>query len=87
MSDTSSPPPGKTMAYLFCVVLSIAMIWYLVLLIFSCGTCTAKPLAYLFILAFALIIVYAGFSLFNMLFPEKAESCPICALMYRKQVD
>jgi len=87
MSDTSSPPPGKTMAYLLCVVLSIAMIWYLVLSVFSCETCAAKPWAYLFILAFILIIAYAGFGLFNMLFPEKAESCPVCALLYRKQVD
>jgi len=87
MSDTSSPPSGKTMAYLFCIVLSIAMIWYLLLSIFSCETCAAKPLAYAFILAFILIIAYAGFSLFNMLFPAKAESCPVCALMNRKQVD
>ena len=87
MSDTSSPPPGKTMAYLVCVVLSIAMIWYLLLSIFSCETCAAKPLAYAFILAFILIIAYAGFGLFNMLFPAKAESCPICALMHRKQGD
>jgi len=87
MSDTSSPPPGKTMAYLVCIVLSIAMIWYLVLPVFSCGTCTAQPLAYAFILACTLIIVYAGFGLFRILFPEKAESCPICALIYRKQDD
>jgi len=77
----------KRLAYLFCVVLSIAMIWYLVLSVFSCETCAAKPWAYLFILAFILIIAYAGFGLFNMLFPEKAESCPVCALLYRKQVD
>ena len=87
MSDTSSPPFDKTMAYLFCVVLSIAMIWLLLLPVFSCGTCAAKPLAYLLILAFTLIIAYAGFSLFTMLFPAKAESCPICALLCRKKVD
>ena len=87
MSDTSYPPFGKTMAYLFCIVLSIAMIWLLLLPVFSCETCAAKPLAYLFILGFILIIAYAGFSLFNILFPAKAESCPVCALLYRKQVD
>ncbi len=73
MSDTSLPF-DKTMAYLFCTVLSIAMIWYLLMMIFYCKTCTEKPLAYAFILAFALIITYAGFELFKMLFPARAES-------------
>ncbi len=74
MPDNSSPPFGKTIAYIFCIVLSTAMIWYLSLVIFYCETCTEKPLAYAFILAFVLIIAYAGFVLFKMLFPAKIRS-------------
>jgi hypothetical protein len=33
--------------------------------------CTEKPLAYAFLLAFILIIGYAGFGLFKMLFPAR----------------
>ncbi len=64
------------MAYLVCVVLSSATIWYLVLPVVSCGTCAAKPLAYAFILACTLIIAYAGFSLFTMLFFRKSRVLP-----------
>jgi len=84
MFHNSSPPLGRTMAYLFCIVLSIAMIWYLLLGIFYCSTCTEKPLAYAFIPAFILMIAYAGFGIFKILFPAKAESCPICTLISRK---
>jgi hypothetical protein len=52
--------------------------------IFYCDSCTEKPLAYTFIPAFILIIAYASFGLFRMLFPAKAESCRICNLIARK---
>jgi hypothetical protein len=71
MSDNSSPQFDKTIAYLFCIVVSIAMIWYLLLAIFYCDTCSQKPLAYAFLLAFILIIAYASFGLFRMLLPGK----------------
>jgi hypothetical protein len=70
-SVDSSLQFSKAIAYLFCMVLSIAMIWYLLLAIFYCEMCTEKPLAYAFLLAFILIIGYAGFGLFKMLFPAR----------------
>ena len=44
-----------------------------------CDSCSRKPLACAFILAFILIIAYASIGLFKMLFPEKTESRPICS--------
>jgi hypothetical protein len=46
-----------------------------------CDSCSQKPLAYAFILAFILIIAYASIGLFKMVFPGKAEFCPICSYL------
>jgi hypothetical protein len=50
-------------------------------MILYCDSCSQKPLAYAFILAFILIIAYASIGLFKMVFPGKAESCPICSFL------
>ena len=83
MSESGSPPLWKVLAYLANIIISIAMIWYLINFFFSCSTCTAKPLTFLFFIAFLAIIAISSFSLFGMLFPEKKKSCPACSLITR----
>jgi len=84
VSNYSTLKFSSVMSYLICIVLSISMIWYLLIAIFYCETCSEKPLAYAFLVAFILIIGYASFGLFKMLFPARAELCKICSLIYRK---
>jgi uncharacterized membrane protein YesL len=85
MSDNSSPIFREMMASVFCITVSIAMIWYILPTIIYYDTRIGKPLAYAFTLGFILIIVYAGFGLFKMLFHARAESCPICSLISREK--
>jgi len=83
MSGSGSPPLWKVLAYLANTIISIAMIWYLIKFFFSCSTCTAKPLTFVFFIAFLAIIAISSFRLFGMLFPERKKSCPACSLISR----
>jgi prolipoprotein diacylglyceryltransferase len=83
MSETGSPPLWGVLAYLVNIIVSVAMIWYLINFFLSCSTCTAKPLIFVFFIAFLAIILISSFRLFGMLFPEKKKSCPACTLMTR----
>jgi hypothetical protein len=83
MSDTGSPPFWGVLAYLVNIILSVAMIWYLINFFLSCSTCTVKPLTFVFFVAFLAIIVISAFKLFGMLFPEKKKSCPACSIINR----
>jgi prolipoprotein diacylglyceryltransferase len=83
MSEPGSLPFWGVLAYLVNIVISVAMIWYLINFFFSCSTCTAKPLTFFFFIAFLAIIMISAFRLFGMLFPEKKKSCPACSLITR----
>jgi hypothetical protein len=83
MSESGSPPLWKVLAYLANIIISIAMIWYLINFFFSCSTCTAKPLTVVFFIAFLVIVAISSFRLFGMLFPERKKSCPACSLISR----
>ena len=83
MSDTGSPPLWGVLAYLVNIIVSVAMIWYLIIFIFSCSTCTAEPMTFVFFVAFLAIILFSAFRLFGMLFPERKKSCPAGSLITR----
>jgi uncharacterized protein YqhQ len=82
MPDKSSPGFVETMTYVLCIIVSTAIIWYLLLSIFApCNPCTEKTLDYIFLIPFVLIIAYSKIMLLKLLFPARAESCMICSLI------
>ena len=83
MSESGSPPLWGVLAYLTNIIISIGMIWYLINFFLSCSSCTAKPLTFVFFIAFLAIIGISSFRLFGMLFPERKKSCPACSLITR----
>jgi hypothetical protein len=95
MPDTALPPFQVIMVYTAVLVLSIAVLLFLVVIIASgsAGTCeagcgstsyTPGPGAYLSGAVFLVLLVYAGFSLFTMLFSAKQASCRVCSLLTKK---
>jgi hypothetical protein len=81
MSDTAAPPLWAVLGSLGNIILSVGMIWYLLLFLSSCSACPARPFAYIFIVAFGVIIALSGFELFRLLFSERKKSCPVCSLV------
>ena len=77
MPDNSSPRLWITMAYLLCIIVSIAMIWYLLLSIFvPCEPCTEKTLNYILLVPFFLIPAYSGSPDFPDVISGKKEIMP-----------
>lgn len=81
MPDTDFPPFWDAMAFLVTIIISVAMIWYLIITLSTCNTCTVTPTGIILYLAFGVIIVLSSFKLILMLFPARKESCPACRLM------
>ena len=86
MSDNIFPKFWEVVGCILSIVVSVAMIWYIIAAISYEENFPQIPLLILFFVAFIMIITYASFVLFNTLFPSRAESCPICALMDREKV-
>jgi len=95
MSDTTSPPLWAIVANTFAIVVSVSVLVYLFVFIpSSCAemmqasggttTCGLEPGAYAFGAAFVVIVLWAGFNLFGMLFPTRKGSCRICSLISKK---
>jgi hypothetical protein len=53
------------------VVGTYAGLWYLSLWLYYCKHCTGIPLAYLLMVAFYLIFLFAAYMLIRMLFPAR----------------
>ena len=83
MSGTGSPPLLRVLAYLTNIIVSVAMIWYLINFYLSCSTCAAKPLTFVFFVAFCAIIVLSALRLSELLFPARKKPCPVCSLISR----
>jgi hypothetical protein len=83
MSGTGSPPLLRVLAYLTNIIVSVAMIWYLINFYLSCSTCAAKPLTFVFYVAFCAIIVLSALRLSELLFPARKKPCPVCSLISR----
>jgi hypothetical protein len=83
MSGTGSPPLLRVLAYLTNIIVSVAMIWYLINFFLSCNTCAAKPLTFVFFVAFCAIIVLSALRLSELLFPARKKPCPVCLLISR----
>jgi len=83
MSGTGSPPLLRVLAYLTNIIVSVAMIWYLINFFLSCSTCAAKPLTFVFFVAFCAIIVLSALRLSELLFPARKKPCPVCSLISR----
>lgn len=81
MRDTYSPPLWAVLGCLANIILSVAMIWYLIIFLSSCGTCAARPYAYAFFVGFGIILVLSGFELFKLLFSVQKRSCRVCSLV------
>jgi len=61
---------SEVMAYVLCIIVSTAMIWYL--LIALSYYYEEIPLIFFFLMAFVLIIAYCKIRLLIMLFPARA---------------
>jgi len=83
MSGTGSPQLLRVLAYLTNIIVSVAMIWYLINFYLSCSTCAAKPLTFVFFVAFCAIIVLSALRLSELLFPARKKPCPVCSLISR----
>lgn len=83
MHDTYSPPLWAVLGCLANIILSVAMLWYLLIFLSSCGTCAARPYVYAFFVGFGLILALSGFELFSLLFAGKKRSCRVCSMVAR----
>ena len=95
MSDNSLPPFWVVKANTLVIVISVSVLFLLFVIIPSgCANiieatggktqCYLESGAYLFGAAFVVILLYAGFNLFRMLFPIRKESCRICSLISKR---
>jgi hypothetical protein len=95
MPDTALPPFRVVMVYTAVMVLSIAVLFFLFVVITAgcagtsaaaCGKTSYRPGpgAYLSGAIFVVLLVYAGFGLFRMLFPARQASCRVCSLLSKK---
>jgi hypothetical protein len=78
MSDAGCPPFREIIGYLFCIVLSVSMMVYLLpgLVVMSAGP-------WVFLLAFCAIVVYSFVRLGQVLFPARWRRCSGSALVKR----
>lgn len=83
MHDTYSPPLWAVLGCLANIILSVAMIWYLIIFLSSCDTCSARPFAYAFFVGFGVILALTGFELFKLLFAGRKKSCRVCSMVTR----
>jgi hypothetical protein len=74
MHDTYSPPLWAVMGCLANILVSVAMIWYLIFFLSSCDACSARPFALAFIVGFLVILLLTGFELFKLLFAGRKKS-------------
>ena len=95
MSDATVPPLWAVVANTFAIIVSISLLAYLFVVIpSSCAmvmqasggktTCGIEPGAYVIGAALVVIVLWAGFYLFGMLFPTKKGSCRICSLISKR---
>jgi hypothetical protein len=95
MPDTPLPSLWVIIGHTLAMVISLSVLFFLFVIIPSgCvsineatagkTSCGLEPGAYLFGAVFVVIVVYAGFNLFRMLFPVKKESCRICSLLSKR---
>ena len=74
MPNTYTPPLWAVLGSLANIILSVAMIWYLIIFLFSCSTCATSPFAYAFLVGFGIILALSVFELFKLLFAGKKKS-------------
>ena len=74
MHDTYSPPLWAVMGCLANILVSVAMIWYLIIFLSSCTTCAARPFAFAFFVGFLMILLLTGFELFKLLFAGRKKT-------------
>jgi hypothetical protein len=74
MHDTYSPPLWAVLGCLANIIVSVAMIWYLIIFLSSCSSCPAEPFAYIFFIGFCVILVLTGFELFKLLFAGRKKT-------------
>jgi len=81
MSDKFPLRFSEVVAYLLCIIVSTAMIWYLLIASYYYED---KPFIFFFLMAFVLMIAYCKIRLLIMLFPARVETCRICSFFSRK---
>jgi uncharacterized BrkB/YihY/UPF0761 family membrane protein len=95
MPDTAPLSFWMVLEHTIMIVVSLSVLFLLFVIIPSnCAgiveaahggtTCHLEPAAYLFGAVFVVILLYAGFILFSMLFPNKKVSCRICSLLSKR---
>jgi hypothetical protein len=81
MHDSGCPPFSEVLSYLFAIILSCAMIGY-ILLWLSASNLTNSPVNALAApVVFALLILYSLFRLARELFPARLKRCKACSLV------
>ncbi|MCK9590553.1 MAG: hypothetical protein M0Q91_00905 [Methanoregula sp.] len=83
MRYTYSPPLWAVLGCLANIILSVAMIWYLIIFLFSCATCAARPSAYAFFIGFCVILVLSGFELIKLLFTGRKKTSAAQSIVTR----
>ena len=73
MHDTYSPPLWAVMGCLANILVSVAMIWYLILFLSSCDACSARPFALAFIVGFLVILLLTGFRIVQTVICRQEE--------------
>jgi hypothetical protein len=81
MPDTDCPPAWEILSYLFCIILSVAMIWYIHLAVNFWNTGAIPLYAIFAFIWFCIIIWYAAVQLVLLLLPGRKETCPVCCLL------
>jgi hypothetical protein len=81
MPDNDVLPSWEIFSYLICILISIAMIWYIHLGVNFWNVSHVPLSAILFLTGFCVIIWYCSMKLVFALLPARKKSCPACKLI------
>jgi len=81
MRDTGCPPFLEVLSCLFSIILSFAMMGYLLLWLSAWGKEAVLLNMMVFFIAFGVMIVYCLFRLVRGLFPARFKRCRVCSLV------
>lgn len=81
MHDSGCPPFPEVLSYLIAIILSCAMIGYILLWLSASNLASAPVNALLALVVFALLILYSLFRLARELFPARLKRCKACSLV------
>jgi hypothetical protein len=81
MPDSTCPHPWEILSYTLCIIISVAMIWYIHLGANYGDLSRVSLAALLFLAGFCAIIWYSCVRLIFLLVPSRRRDCPACRLL------